>query len=695
MFKRTDKEHFLLEIGAEELPPKGLRQLANGLHDNLCEGIRAAGLSFVSSQLYATPRRIAVLLKNLDPIQSEQLIEKRGPALNAAYDKEGKPTKAAEGFAQSCGVTVDALSKLETDKGSWLVYRSVAPGKTIAEIMPEIITTAIKNIPAVGKNMRWGSKDVEFSRPVHWLVAMYGKNVLNVAAFDCQASNITYGHRFLAPAAIKIKSPEKYAQQLQKQGKVIADFKQRRDTIRHQIFEACEALNAQPLLDEDLLDEVTNIVEWPVALVAKFDPAFLSVPPAALIAAMQNHQKCFALTDHHGELLPMFITISNISSKDPARVISGNEKVMRARLSDAKFFYDTDLKHKLADRVPELKTITFEEKLGSLYDRVERITEVSTWIAKQLNADVKQVQRAALLCKADLVTAMVGEFPELQGIMGYYYAKQEGESTEVALAIRDHYKPKSAADTASKDPLAYIVGIADKLDLLVGIFGIGNLPTGDKDPYGLRRAALGIIRTLAENNLPLDLAELVRTSQETYGKKLSNKDVLRDVMQFIYERLRVWYKDQGVNNYVFNAVMAKEPTSLLDFNKRVQAVISFRKLVEARSLSEANKRVVNILTKNADQVASGQVQKQYLQEPAEIELAQALADKFPVISEYYKEHRYNEILRSLADLKQPIDDFFEKVMVMADDADLRRNRLLLLKQLQTLLNMVADISLLQ
>lgn len=694
MFKRSNKENFLLEIGTEELPPNSLRTLAGALHDKICEGIRSANLNFISSQLYAGPRRIAVLLKSLEPMQAAQDIEKRGPALKAAYNADGSPTKATEGFAASCGVTIEQLGKLETDKGSWLVYRSTQAGKTSMELLPEIINNALNNLP-INKKMRWNAHDFEFVRPVHWLLAIYGSEIVPLTAFGKTASNISYGHRFLAPNAIKIKAPEKYADQLQKTGKVLVDFKTRRETIKHQIFNLSESLNATPLLDEKLLDEVTNLVEWPTALLANFDKTFLTIPQAVLTASMQQHQKCFALHDANGEMLPQFITISNIESKDPERIIAGNERVMQARLSDAKFFYEQDLKTPLITRVDKLQTITFEEKLGSLFDRVTRIGEVSKIIADVLQADQQKIARVALLCKADLASSMVGEFPELQGIMGYYYAKHDGEAVDVAIAIRDHYKPCFATDSISKDQLAYIIGIADKMDLIVGIFGIGDKPTGDKDPYGLRRATLGVIRTIIENHLELDLAALINASIQSYGKKLTNPDTFTDVLRFMYERLRMWYKDQNVNNYVFNAVLAKEPTNLQDFAKRVNAVISFKRLPEALSLTESNKRVVNILAKNAAELSTGKVNTSLLVEPAEKALHEAIDEKFKTANDFYQQQHYTETLKSLVSLKKPIDQFFESVMVMAEDKQLQQNRLLLLKQLRDLFALVADISQLQ
>ena len=693
MFKRSNKDDFLLEIGCEELPAGLVRPIASSLHDNLCAGIRSAGLSFVSSKLFVGPRRIGLLLKSLDPQQAEQHIEKRGPAVKAAYDQEGKPTKAAEGFATSCNTTVDQLDTLTTEKGEWIIYRNVVPGNKTLELMPKIISEAL-NKTHLTKPMRWANVDYEFIRPVHWLVAMYGKNIINLSLFGCHASNQTYGHHFMHPAAITIKHPDKYIAQL-KQAKVIADFKLRRDMIKHQIFHIAEKISAQPILDEALLEEVTNLVEWPVALLVDFEKNFLAVPQAALVAAMQNHQKCFALTDLAGELLPQFITICNISSKNPNAVIRGNQKVMRARLSDAKFFYETDLKQTLLSRIEQLKTITFEEQLGSLHDRVERITNLSKIIAQQLNVDTAKAERASLLAKADLVTNMVGEFPELQGVMGYYYAKAQQEDIDVALAIRDHYKPKSATDTVSQEPLAYIVGIADKIDLLVGIFGIGNKPTGDKDPFGLRRATLGIIRTIVENNLALDFAHLVNQSIACYQAKLTNNNVVADVLHFFFERLRVWYKDQAVNSHIFNAVYVKQPTQLQDFAARINAVTSFKRLPEARSLSEANKRVINILNKNAEYVSDGQINQDLLKEPAEKQLAAAIIKIKPIAEQHYQQHEYQHTLKCLTSLKQPVDEFFEQVMVISDDLSLRKNRLLLLEQLRNLFNLVADISALQ
>ena len=689
MGEKMTKKDLLLEIGVEELPAKNLKNLSNALSQGIQDGLNKAGLEFASAEAFCTPRRLAVIIKNLPAQQTEQIIERRGPATSA-------PAEAINRFAQSCGISVEKLTKLKTEKGEWFVYNGIQAGKATTELLPDIINDAIKKLP-IPKPMRWSDKTTEFSRPVHWVILLFGNDIIEAEILGKKTGRTTYGHRFLAPQAIELKNSTDYEKLLTDKF-VIANLATRRNLIKDQVKTITDSLKAIPIMPDDLLDEVTNLVEYPTAILANFAPQFLTVPQEALISAMHGHQKSFPIEDAHGKLLPHFIFVSNLKSTNPQQVIAGNEKVMRARLSDAKFFYDTDVAHSLESFLPRLKNVVFQAKLGTTYERTQRISSLAGFIARQLKLDIKKVQlaeRAGELCKADLMTGMVNEFPELQGIMGYYYAIKSGEDKHVAKAIRAHYQPTFSGDHLPSDAISRCVALADKIDLLIGIFGINQAPTGDKDPFALRRAAIGVIRILIECQLDLDLQKLLADAAKLYQDKLINPEVVEQVQEFIYERLKSWsIEHDAVTLSVFNAVYAVKPTNLYDFSQRIKAVQAFRKLPEAENLAAANKRVLNILTKQNALNIHGHVDTKLLQLPAEQKLFAAIQEQNKLIKPLLDNKDYTEILSSLAHLRAPIDQFFDDVMVMVDDEKLRHNRLLLLNQLRQLFLTVADISLL-
>ncbi len=685
---------FLLEIGTEELPPKLLPRLGQSLADHIRQALIKEALSFAEINFFASPQRLGILITQLCAQQTDHLIERRGPALRAAYDAQNQPTPALTGFARSCGVDIDQLEKLETAQGSWLIYRFTEKGKAVKELMPAIITQAIANLP-IPKPMRWADLDTQFVRPVQWIVMLYGDQIIAEKILGLTASNITYGHRFHHPQAIPIASAEQYAELLEQQGYVIADFAKRKANIRQQVLQLAQTINGTALIDDGLLDEVTGIIEWPVALLVHFDESFLMVPKEALISAMQHHQKSFPVINSEQQLLPWFITVSNIKSLNQAEVIRGNERVMRARLSDAKFFYETDCKISLAERLADLKNIVFQAKLGTLYAKSERISKLAGYIAEKINAVPQYAERAGLLAKTDLVSNMVNEFPELQGVMGDYYARHEGEPAAIAAAIREHYLPRFAKDSLPENPVSCAVALADRLDTLIGIFGINQAPTGDKDPFGLRRAAVGVLRILVEKHLNINLLELLALAFKHYSITLPNASAAQQTFDFIYERFRAWYQEQNIAADIFAAVYAKRPTSPFDFALRIKAVNEFCQLPQAAALIAANKRVSNLLLKENQQHLTGELNSELLQEAAEQQLAQALVEKNKQILPLYSKADYTTALTELASLQPIIDAFFDKVMVMVENQALRQNRLLLLSKLRELFSYAADISLLQ
>lgn len=688
----------LIEIGTEELPAKTLQTLINAFSTNLQTALAKNGLAHGSVREFATPRRLAVIINELVSLQESRMVERKGPALASAFDANHQPTKACLGFAQSCGVSVDQLEIRKTEKGEWLYFQQEQPSIITAHLLPQIIRDVLMKLP-IAKPMHWGNHDVAFVRPVHWVVLLLGEECIDAEILGIRSGRETYGHRFHHPQKINISHPCEYEQRLRETGKVIANYDERKKYI----LECIDAIVKQKLHthevvwrnDPELLDEVTGLVEWPVAFLGQFETKFLEIPPQVIITVMRNHQRYFALFDQQ-KLLPYFVAVSNIESKNPERVIEGNERVIRARLADAQFFYHSDSKHSLQSRLEELKTVIFQRKLGTLFDKAQRISKLACEIAKKINANEKLAARAGLLCKTDLMTAMVGEFPELQGVMGYYYAKEDGEEESLAIALRDHYLPRFSGDDLPKSDMGCAVSIADKLDTILGIFAIAQPPTGEKDPFGLRRAALGILRICIEKELPLDLRELLNIAYQNYAIDFENKQAIENALDFILERLRSWYLEGGIKPDVFASVLARYPTQPLDFHQRLIAVQHFQTLPEAFALTSANKRVSNILKKqDGGRIAHHPVNPDLLEHIAEKELDTLLEQKNKEVELLCHKTQYAEALSCLALLQKAVDHFFDEVLVMSEDEKIRNNRLALLNNLRNLFLQVADISLLQ
>ena len=688
----------LIEIGTEELPPRALLNLSAAFEKNVADDLKNAGLNYTSIQRFATPRRLALLISDLDEKQADRKIEKRGPALTAAFGEDGCPTKAAEGFARSCGVTsVDELSQLKTDKGAWLAYTLHEKGQSVAELIPTIVQTALDKLP-IPKRMRWGAGEAQFVRPVHWVVLLFDNNVIDTEILGIKSDKTTFGHRFHHPAAMTLFDPASYADLLKSQGYVIADFTERREAVRQAIIDSAASKEAKAVIDEALLDEVTAMVEWPVAILGNFDESFLDVPKECLISSMKSHQKYFHMLDAQGKLMPHFITISNIESINIETVRKGNERVIRPRLADAEFFWQQDKKHRLDTHRESLKNIVFQKQLGTLFDKSERIANLAKIITDSLGQDSEAAVRAAQLCKCDLMSEMVNEFPDLQGIMGRYYASADGEADTVAQAIEDHYRPRFAGDALPQNITGQAVSIADKIDTLVGLYAIGQPPTGQKDPYALRRAALGVLRICMECALNINVYELIVAATQNY-KTLApcitvTDNVVNDVFDFILGRLAVYYSNQDFSSDEINAVVSLRPGQFNELDQRLRAVAAFRKLPEADSLSAANTRITNILKKNT-QALSNSVDTGLLTETAENQLYAALQSSLDEIEPLLAKADYTNALCKLASLREPIDNFFDKVMVMADDEAIRRNRLSLLNNLRQLFLRIADLSRLQ
>ncbi|MGD9152891.1 MAG: glycine--tRNA ligase subunit beta [Gammaproteobacteria bacterium] len=685
------KKDFLFELLTEELPPKDLFKLSQALENNLIENLTKNKLNYAEIKSFATPRRLAILIEKLDDSQPQQVIERRGPAVSAAFDQNGKPTKACIGFAQSCGVTPQKLTTIKTDKGKWVSFVTKQSGKNVFQIMPEIIERSLKSLP-VNRPMRWGDGEVEFIRPVHSVILLFDKKIIAAEILGIKAGNTTLGHRFLSEGKIKIKYPCDYEKILKKHF-VIADFIKRKADIQRQVLHLAAKVDGKALIENDLLDEVTALVEWPVGLLANFPKHFLQVPAEILISSICQHQKCFPIESENNKLLPNFITISNIKSKRPHIVISGNEKVMNARLSDAEFFYQTDIAQSLVKRIGVLKNVIFQQQLGSLYDKTKRLMILSVWIAELVGADQQHAERAAYLSKTDLVTAVVGEFPELQGVMGYYYALQDMEPEPVALAIREQYMPEHANALLPGTLVGQVLALADRIDTLIGIFGINKIPTGDKDPFALRRAASGIVRIIIENKLPLNLWFLLEKSLDLYGDLIKRDNVVEQAFQFIQERLKSYILERGFSAHEFAAVAARHVHEPYDFYLRLLALKKFLAMPAAASLAAANKRVSKLLAKEEQQLITGHVlQQDLLTEDAEIKLAQLIAEKYERTQQLAELRDYVALLQDLAELQQPVDNFFDHVMVMVEDKNICANRLLLLAKLRELFLQVAEIS---
>lgn len=688
----THTATLLVELGCEELPAGSVLPMAEHLTKTLQQSLKDAGFGAAEARTFATPRRIAALIGGVQSQQPEQHIERRGPAVKAAFDAEGKPTKAAEGFARSCGVSVDQLQRQSTDKGEWLSYASTQPGIDLCAKLNEALPQIFAQLP-MPKQMRWADSSTQFLRPVRTLTALHGSELLAVSALGLQSSRQILGHRFHAPEPIELGEAEDYAARLQS-AFVMADFNARRALIEKQIHEQAAAFGGQLVFDAELLDEVTALVEWPVALTGQFDASFLDVPKEALIQTMQENQRYFAIVDAQGDLMSGFVAVSNIESHDPSKVQEGNERVIRPRFADAMFFWEQDKKKPLEAHLDTLKRVVFQDKLGSLHDKTERLVALSGEMARQLGVDVELAQRAALLSKCDLMSEMVYEFPEMQGIAGQYYARLAGENDQVATALEEQYFPKQAGDDTPESAMGQILSLAEKLDTLCGIFGIGQKPTGTKDPFGLRRASLGLLRILIERELDLDLPALIENAKTQLAGKLDDPSKADDALHYIWERLRAYYQEQGIGGDIVDAVMAVHPTRPLDFHKRAQALQSFQHLPEAESLAAANKRIGNLL-KKVDGTLPESVSEALLTESEEHALWQALCAAQTEVHPKLDAGDYESALKALASLREPVDAFFDNVLVMAEDEAVRTNRMALLQQLYRLCTHVADLSKLQ
>lgn len=683
-------ETLLVELGTEELPPKALKSLGLAFRDGITRGLQQRELGFGEVQWFASPRRLAVLISEVQLQAPDKDVEVLGPPLDRARDASGNWTPAANGFAKKQGVKPDELQTIDTPKGPRLGLRNTVRGVTAKECLNDIILGGVQALP-IPKRMRWGDSRVEFVRPVHWLVAMLGQDCDHGEILGLATGNTTRGHRFHSSGTIALDRPEDYVSALA-EARVVACFEQRQQMIRDQVETEASALRATAVIDQDLLDEVTGLVEWPVALTGSFEERFLEVPAEALVSSMKEHQKYFHLVDEEGKLKPNFITISNIESKDPVQVIAGNERVIRPRLSDAAFFFETDKKTPLVDRVPQLDNIVFQQKLGTLNDKTQRVVKLAGALAARIGASVELAERAALLSKTDLMTDMVLEFSDMQGIAGSYYALHDGEEADVASALAQQYWPKFAGDRLPQTPTGCALGLADRLDTLVGIFGIGQTPTGSKDPFALRRASLAVLRILVEKNLDLDLRECLELAAAQYPENVLADGTPGQVFDYMIERFRAWYEEEEIPPEVFKAVSARNLSRPLDIQRRVHAVHAFTQLPQATALAAANKRVSNILGKLDGDHQFGDVSANLLVEPEE----KALSEQLKVLAETCQGHldkeEYTEALACLAGLRTAIDAFFDGVMVNAEDPALRNNRLNLLKDLRDTFLQVADIS---
>ena len=690
----THLDDLLIEIGTEELPPKALKKLSAAFTQGVVDGLKKAGFAIKEDagevNSYATPRRLAVLVKSVAAQQSDQEVERKGPNLKAAYDADGNPTKAVMGFAKSCGVEVSDLQQQETDKGVWLVFKATEKGQALSEIIEGIVNQSLAKLP-VPKRMRWGNSDVEFVRPVHWVVLMHGDKIIDTKVMGLQTGNKTKGHRFHSKGEIELQQASDYKETLRSPGFVIVDFEERKESIKQQVINTSKQLGGEAVLDDDLLDEVTALNEWPITVAGEFDEAFLDVPAEAIIKTMQDNQKYFALRDASGNLKNNFITISNIDSKTPEKVKEGNERVIRPRLADAKFFWEKDQKQSLESFNVALEKVVFQKQLGTIADKTKRVSALAEIIATELKCDVKKVKRAALLSKCDLMTDMVGEFASLQGVMGKRYAQVAGEADDVAAALDEQYMPRGASDETASTETGQVLSISDKIDTLVGIFAVGQKPTGEKDPYALRRASLGVLRTIIERGLDLDLKQLISTSASLIKDKVDASKVEQDVFDYIIDRLRAYYLDRGIMADVFDAVSAMSPSRPLDFDKRIKAVTAFRGLAEAESLAAANKRVGNILKKSVD-VSNAEVNESLFVEDAEKKLYEVLSGLRETVEPLFDVGNYEEALSKLSSLRDPVDDFFDSVMVMADDESIKNNRIALLSTMNQLFLRAADLS---
>lgn len=685
-------KEFLIELGTEELPPKQLRTLAEAFAANFAAELATADIAHEGVTWFATPRRLALKVANLAESQPDRVVEKRGPAVNVAFDADGKPTKAAEGWARGNGITVEQAERLVTDKGEWLLFKEQVQGQQTASAVVEMAAKALANLP-IAKPMRWGDKETQFIRPVKTLTILFGSELIQGEILGVASARTLRGHRFMGEAEFTIESAEQYPAILEERGKVIADYATRKAMIIEGSQQAAQQLGGIADLEDALVEEVTSLVEWPVVMTAKFEEKFLKVPAEALVYTMKGDQKYFPVYDASKKLLPNFIFVSNIESKEPRHIVEGNEKVVRPRLADAEFFFNTDRKRPLVDRLPLLENAIFQQQLGTIKDKTDRITELAGYIAEQIGADVEKSKRAGLLAKCDLMTSMVFEFTDTQGVMGMHYARHDGEAEEVAVALNEQYMPRFAGDELPSRGVSAAVAMADKLDTIVGIFGIGQAPKGS-DPFALRRASLGVLRILVEYGYQLDLVDLIAKAKSLFGDRLTNANVEQEVIEFMLGRFPTWYQDAGFSIDIIQAVLARNPTKPADFDQRVKAVSHFRALEEAEALAAANKRVGNILAKYDGELGE-EIDLALLQEDAEKALAEAVEIMAEALEPAFATGNYQEALSKLAGLRAPVDAFFDNVMVMADDEALKKNRLTLLNKLRNLFLQIADISLLQ
>lgn len=687
------QQTFLVEIGTEELPPKALRSLAESFAANFTAELDSADIAHGEVSWFAAPRRLALKVAALADSSPDREVEKRGPAISAAFGADGQPTKAAEGWARGCGISVDQAERLKTDKGEWLLYRAQVKGVAVSELLVDMVSRSLAKLP-IPKLMRWGDKETHFVRPVHTVTLLLGSDVVDGEVLGIKSGRTIRGHRFMGESEFTIDHADQYPAILRERGKVIADYEERKAVIKADAEKAALALGGKADLTDSLLEEVASLVEWPVVLTAKFEEKFLEVPAEALVYTMKGDQKYFPVYDNAGNLMPNFIFVANIESSDPQQIISGNEKVVRPRLADAEFFFKTDRKQRLEDNLPRLETVLFQQQLGTLRDKTDRLEALSGWVAAKIGADVNHATRAGLLAKCDLMTNMVFEFTDTQGVMGMHYARHDGESEDVALALKEQYQPRFAGDALPSTDVSAALALAEKMDTLAGIFGIGQHPKGDKDPFALRRAALGVLRIIVEKGYQLDLVEMTEEAVRLYGDKLTNKNVVNDVVEFMLGRFRSWYQELGYSIDTIQAVLARRPTSPADFDARVKAVTHFRTLEDAEALAAANKRVSNILSKSNEKRAD-KVFASVLKAPQEVKLATHLVVLQEKLEPMFAERNYQDALVELASLREVVDAFFADVMVMDEDEAVRINRLTLLSQLRDLFLKVADISLLQ
>lgn len=685
------RRDFLVEIGTEELPPRSLFTLVESFASGMVKSLQTANITHGAVKTYATPRRLAVLIEAVANKQPDTHVSRLGPTLVNAFDPAGTPTKAALGFAASCGVALEQLQQTDGPQGRVLQYAGIRAGAATMGLLPAMVATALEGLP-IAKRMRWGSGEQQFVRPVHWVLMLYGTRVVEAEILGIHSGRTSRGHRFHAPQSIALANPAKYVATLREKGRVLADPEERRELIRAAVRSAAAAIGGKAVIEDALLDEVTALVEWPVAVTGSFDARFLDLPEEVPIATMQTHQRYFPVRAPMGRLMNYFVTIANIQSRDPGRVRDGNERVVRSRLSDAAFFWSTDRKQRLDSRLDALKTVTFQTKLGSLFDKSIRVSALAARIAERIGANVAFVQRAALLGKCDLLTLMVGEFPELQGLMGGYYAQSDGEPAEVSTALQEQYLPRFAGDRLPGTPAGVALCVADKLDTIAGIFSIGQKPSGAKDPFALRRLALGILRIALEQRIELDLLQLVETAVSAQPVP-ADAAVVQEIWSYLLERLRGLYVEQNgaVSTELFDAVAATRPRSPADIDARLRALQVFLASPDAISLAVANKRIANILRK-ASAGISGAVDSTRLNEPAERQLFDRILSMERAVNPLFARREYSTALTHLATLREDVDKFFDSVMVMVDDVEVRANRLALLVRLRALFLQVADLS---